>query len=170
LQSTVIVCQRQRLLIVERGANWNALLFQDASHGGVADAKLCGDVVGTFPLSIELDNSSSQRWRSNGFRSGFFGEQPSDSKLPKLASQAGEVSQVKFKGAANIFDFSDTRLDQLDATKAVQDWIVEGITIEGRLVDEDRAKAIEIEKPRSSIDRYGTLGQRQVLYEPEFSL
>jgi hypothetical protein len=152
LKFTVIVCQRQGLVIVERGAKRNALLFQDASHGGVTDAELCGDVVGTFPFSIELDNSGSQRWRSNGFRSRFSGEQPSDSELPKLTSQAGEVSQVKFKGAAHIFDFSEPRLDQLDGTKAVQDWIVEGVTIEGRLVDEDRANAIEIAKPSPSID------------------
>jgi hypothetical protein len=85
--------------------------------------------------------------------------------LPKLTSQAGEVSQVKFKGAAHIFDFSDTRLDQLDGTKAVQDLIVKGITIEGRLVDEDRANAIEIAKPSPSIDQYGVRGQRKVFYE-----
>jgi hypothetical protein len=77
---------------------------------------------------------------------------------------------MKFQGAANLFDFSDSRLDQLDGTKAVQDLIVERVTIEGRLVDEDRAKPIEIAKPHSSIDRYGTLGQRQVLYEPKFRL
>jgi hypothetical protein len=136
----------------------------------VTDAELCGDVAGTFPLSIELDNSGSQRWRSNGFRSGFWGEQPSDSELPKLASRAGEVSQVKFKGAANIFDFSDTRLDQLDGTKAVQDLIVEGKTIERCLVDEDRANAIEIAKPSPSIDRYGIRGQGQVVDEIQFSL
>ena len=152
-------------MIVERGAKLNALLFQDASNGRVTDAELRGDVVGTFSLSIELDNSGSQCWCSNGFRSGCFGEQPSDSQLPKLASRAGEVSQVKFKSAANIFDFRDPRLDQLDGTKAVQDLIVEGITIEGRLIDKDRANAIEVAKPSPSIDRYGILGQRQVVDE-----
>ena len=141
------------------------MLFQGASNGRVTDAELRGDIVGTVSLSIELDNSGGQCWGSNGLRSGFFGEQPSDSQFPKLASRAGEVSQVEFKGATNIFDFRDTRLDQLDSTKAVQDLIVEGITIEGCLIDEDRANAIEIVKPSPSIDRYGILGQRQIVDE-----
>jgi hypothetical protein len=112
-----------------------------------------------------LDNSGSQRWRSNGFRSGFFGEQPSDSELAKLASPAGEVSQVEVKGLGGLVDFGDAGLDQLDGAKAMQDLIVKGITIEGRLIDEDRANAIEIAKPSSSIDRNGDLGQCQVVYE-----
>ena len=152
-------------MIVERGAKWNALLFQDASNGRVTDAELCGDAVGTLPLAIELDNSGSQRWRSNGFRSGFFGEQPGDSELAKLASPAGEVSQVEVKGLGGLVDFGDAGLDQLDGAKAMQDLIVKGITIEGRLIDEDRANAIEIAKPSSSIDRNGALGQCQVVYE-----
>jgi hypothetical protein len=53
----------------------------------------------------------------------------------------------------------------LDGAKAMQDLIVKGITIEGRLIDENRANAIEIAKPSSSIDRNGALGQCQVVYE-----
>jgi hypothetical protein len=170
LKFTVIVPQRQRLVLVERGAKSNALLLQGASHGGVADAELCGDVAATFSLAIELDNSNSQRWRSNGFRSAFFREQASDSALPKLASQAGEVARVKFQGAANLFDFSDACLDQLDGAKAVQDLIVERKTKEGRLVDENGAQTIQIAKPNASIDRYGILGKRQVVDELRFSL
>jgi hypothetical protein len=52
----------------------------------------------------------------------------------------------------------------------MQDLIVKGITIEGRLIDEDRANAIEIAKPSSSIDRNGIRGQGQVVDEIQFSL
>jgi hypothetical protein len=66
---------------------------------------------------------------------------------------------MKLKGAANIFDFSDAGLDQLDGAKAVQDLIFEGITIEGRLIDEDRAIAIEIPKPDPSVNGDSALRQ-----------
>ena len=41
---------------------------------------------------------------------------------------------MEFKGAANVFDFSDTGFNQLDGAKAVQDKIVERVAIEGSLI------------------------------------
>jgi hypothetical protein len=77
---------------------------------------------------------------------------------------------VEVKGLGGLVDFGDAGLDQLDGAKAMQDLIVKGITIEGCLVDEDRANAIEIAKPSPSIDRYGIRGQGQVVDEIQFSL
>lgn len=67
---------------------------------------------------------------------------------------------MKFKGAAHIFDFSDARLDQLDGAKAAQELIFERITIEGCLIDEGRAIAVEI--PEHTPAKLGALYRRPV--------
>ncbi len=55
-------------------------------------------------------------------------------------------------------DLSDPRFDQLDRTKAMLRWIVQGIAVEGCLTDKDRAIAIEIPKPGPPIDVHCILG------------
>ena len=126
-------------MIVERRANWNALFCQDASHGGDTDAELCSDVAATVSLSIALNNSSSERWCSNGLGARCFREQSGNTASQQLRSQPREVSWVEFQGTADLFYFSESSFGQLDGAKAVQDRIVERVAIEGRLIDEDSA-------------------------------
>jgi hypothetical protein len=77
---------------------------------------------------------------------------------------------VHAKSLANVFDFCDAGLDQLNDAKAAQRYVIQSVTIEGSLIDKHGAIAIEILKPNSMVNGHCALWQTQAACEIHFYL
>ena len=141
----------------------NTFFLQDSLYSGRTESKLVSDLVGTFALAISLDDSGGERWIPLRFSANLFGNQTGNPLLSKAGPPAGKSPRIDIKSDTNFIDLNDPSFDQLDRTKAMERWIVQGIAIERSLIDKDRPIAIEIAKPGPPVDVNSILGQSQVL-------